>query len=146
MNQRRLSRHKSCALYHDIVCTLLGQESLTRSLGSGQGALEAVLGLDAIDAVCGVEVLDDDDLEAGGGALSRGDGRVGQEDFPDLNMSVSVILQIQCGTYPEPALAILSLDLFSISKPIPVPSPESARVMDANSVNTSAIVRQVSLS
>ena len=93
MNQRRLSRHKSCALYHDIVCTLLWQESLASSLGSGQGALEAVLGLDAIDAVCGVEVLDDDDLEAGGGALSRGDGRVGQEDFPDLSLSVSVFVK-----------------------------------------------------
>ena len=48
----------------------------------------------------GVEVLDDDDLEAGGGALSGRDGRVGQEDFPDLSMSVSVVLQMQCGIIP----------------------------------------------
>lgn len=46
--------------------------------------LETKLGLDAVHAVGRVDVLDEGDLEAGGGTLARGNGGVGQEEFPDL--------------------------------------------------------------
>ena len=46
--------------------------------------MEAVLRGDAVDAVDGVEVLDDDHLEAGGGALAGGDDGPGEEELPDL--------------------------------------------------------------
>ena len=52
--------------------------------GGGQGATEAELGRDAFDAVGGVEVFHECDLEAGGGALAGDDGGVGEKEFPDL--------------------------------------------------------------
>jgi hypothetical protein len=52
--------------------------------------MEAVLGGDALDAVRGVEVLDDDHLEAGGAALAGGDGGPGKEELPDLGLLVKV--------------------------------------------------------
>jgi hypothetical protein len=53
-------------------------------LGGGKGRRQAVLRVDAVDAVHGVEVLDTRDLEAGCAALARGDRGVGEEVFPDL--------------------------------------------------------------
>lgn len=42
------------------------------------------MGVDAVDAVGGVDILDQGDLVAGGSSLTRGDGGVGKEEFPDL--------------------------------------------------------------
>lgn len=54
------------------------------------------MGLDALDAVGGVDVLDHGDLVAGSGALARDDGGVGEEELPDLegSRSVKLILEI----------------------------------------------------
>ncbi len=64
---------------------LLRQSSLASCLASGEGAAEAVLGVDAVNAVARVEVLNNHHLEAGCGTLARSNGRVGQEQLPDLN-------------------------------------------------------------
>lgn len=53
----------------------IGGLDLARCQSTG----ETELGGDALDTAGRVEVLDDDDLEAGGGALARGDGGVGEE-------------------------------------------------------------------
>jgi hypothetical protein len=42
------------------------------------------LGVDSVNAVARVEVLDNNHLEAGGGTLAGSNGRVGQEELPDL--------------------------------------------------------------
>lgn len=64
-------------------------------LGSGvQSAGEAVLGVDALDTVGGVDVLDEGELEAGGTALAGSDGGVGQEVFPDLRELASWTIPI----------------------------------------------------
>ena len=38
-------------------------------------------------------------------------------------------------TYPEPSLAVLSLDLVAVTHPVPVPSPQSRRVMYTNGIS-----------
>jgi hypothetical protein len=48
------------------------------------GTLEAVLRIDTLDTVSGVDVLDKGELPACGTTLAGGDGRRGQEVFPDL--------------------------------------------------------------
>ena len=48
-------------------------------------AREAKLRLHALDAVRRVDILDQRDLPAGGAALARDDGRVGEEVLPDLD-------------------------------------------------------------
>jgi hypothetical protein len=57
-------------------------------LSGGKGRGQAVLRVDAVDAVHGVEVLDARDLEARRAALARGDRGVGEEVFPDLEGGV----------------------------------------------------------
>ena len=42
------------------------------------------MGVDSVDAVARVEVLDNHHLEAGGGTLAGSNGRVCQEELPDL--------------------------------------------------------------
>lgn len=64
--------------------SVLGQAVLAGGLGGLEGAGEAELRRDAVHAVGRVEVLDQHELEAGRGALARGDGGVGQEELPDL--------------------------------------------------------------
>lgn len=63
---------------------LLRQSSLASRLASGQGTRETILGVDSVNAVARVEVLDNNHLEAGGGTLAGSNGRVGQEELPDL--------------------------------------------------------------
>jgi hypothetical protein len=92
---------------------------LASGLGGSKSAGESELSTYAIDAVGRVEVLDHDHLVAGCATLARGDGRVGQEDLP-------------CA---EPSFAELGLDLLSVAEPVPVPPPESSRVVNTNSVN-----------
>jgi hypothetical protein len=45
---------------------------------------QSKLGIDAFDTVGGVQVLDQCDLIASCGALSRDNGGVGKEEFPNL--------------------------------------------------------------
>jgi hypothetical protein len=42
--------------------------------------------VNALDAVSGVQVLDEGNLIAGSGALARNDGGVSKEEFPNLNV------------------------------------------------------------
>lgn len=56
--------------------------------------MEAVLRGDAVDAVDGVEVLDDDHLEAGGAALAGGNDGPREEELPDLG-GVSDVLVLR---------------------------------------------------
>jgi hypothetical protein len=62
---------------------------LSRKLGfaGGKSSRQAVLSVDAVNAVDGVEVLYKSDLEAGGGTLAGGDRGVCEEVFPDLAYS-----------------------------------------------------------
>lgn len=75
--------------------------------------------MDALDAVSGVQILNEGDLIAGSGALARNDGGVSKEEFPDS----------------IPSVAILCQDLLLVSDPVSVPSPESSRVVNTDSVN-----------
>jgi hypothetical protein len=49
-----------------------------------QGASKVELGVDAFDTMCGVDILDQSDLEAGGSSLAGGNRRVSEEKLPDL--------------------------------------------------------------
>lgn len=69
--------------------------------------------------MCGVDVLDERDLEAGGSTLARGNGGVGQEELPDA----------------EPALAVLGGDLLLVADPVAVPFPECRRVVYTDSID-----------
>ena len=60
----------------------------------GEGARQVVLRIDAVDAVCGVEVLDERDLEASSGTLARSNGGGGEEVLPDLSHNQHTILNI----------------------------------------------------
>lgn len=99
--------------------SLLREDSLASSAGGSKGTREAKLRSNAVDALGGVQVLHDDHLEASGAALARGDDRPGQEELPDA----------------VPALAVLGVDRLGVAEPVTVPAPESARVVDANSVD-----------
>lgn len=102
--------------------------------------MEAVLRGDAVDAVDGVEVLDDDHLEAGGAALAGSDDGPREEELPDLGC-VSIVLELRAfgngreKTHPEPALAVLLLDLVGVADPVAVPPPEGTRVVNTDSVD-----------
>ena len=61
-----------------------GEFALLRGLGSSQRTREVELVVDALDTVSRVDVLDQSDLEASGGALAGDDGRVREEVLPDL--------------------------------------------------------------
>lgn len=65
---------------------------LAGSLAASQSAEDTKLRGVAVDAVSGVEVLDDEDLEASGGALAGGNDGPGKEEFPDL-VAVSTLLK-----------------------------------------------------
>lgn len=103
----------------DRLVALLRKDGLAGSLGGSKSATNAVLGRDAKGAVGGVEVLDDDKLEAGGAALARRDGRPGQEQLPDA----------------VPALAVLGLDGVAVAEPVAVPAPKRTGVVDTDGVD-----------
>lgn len=69
--------------------------------------LKTELGVNALNTMSRVQVLDQSDLETGGTTLTTGDSAVSQEVFPDA----------------EPALAILRLDLLTVAEPVAVPAP-----------------------
>lgn len=52
--------------------------------GSLAGALQAVLGVNALNTVGGIDVLDHGELPTGSASLAGDDGRVGQEVLPNL--------------------------------------------------------------
>lgn len=66
----------------------LRQTRLARLPAGLEGTGEAVLRGNPVDAVRRVQVLDDNHLVAGGGALAGGDDGPGEEEFPDLLTSV----------------------------------------------------------
>lgn len=77
------------------------------------------LGLNTIDSVGGVDVLDQSDLEASGRTLARYNGGGGKEVLPNA----------------EPSLAVLGLDLLAVGEPVTVPPPEGSRVVNTDGVN-----------
>lgn len=66
-----------------------GESLLASSLGGSLSARKSILVMNALDAVGRVDVLDKGNLEAGGSALARGNGRVSEEVLPDLVKRVS---------------------------------------------------------
>lgn len=61
-----------------------GEDSLCDVLCSVKSARETELGVNTLDTVSRVDVLNHGDLVASGGTLTGDDGRVGKEVFPDL--------------------------------------------------------------
>lgn len=97
-------------------------------------APERELGADSFDAVSRVHVLDKGDLVAGCGPLTRDDGGVGQEELPDLVSSATTPGSLGYQTYSVPSVAVLCHDLLLIGDPVPVPSPQSGRVVDTDGI------------
>ena len=62
--------------------------SLASSLAASESTRETKLRADATDAVGGVEILDNEHLEAGGGTLARGNDGPSKEEFPDLKQKL----------------------------------------------------------
>lgn len=93
------------------------------SLRSLECPSKGVLSGDALDTVGGIDVLDECDLPAGSGSLTRDDGRVREEIFPDLRGLAGDMNNGPLYTYPEPFASIFSLDLLSVCHPVSVPSP-----------------------
>lgn len=80
---------------------------------------KAVLSVDTLNTVGGVDVLDKGELPASGTTLARGDGGGSKEVLPNA----------------EPALAVLGLDLVTVAHPVPVPAPEGSRVVHTDGVD-----------
>ena len=101
------------------------------------GSSEAILRVDTLNTVGGVDVLDEGDLPAGSTTLAGSDGGSSKEVLPDLNnVSLMLInLMQEKGAYAEPSLAVLGFDLLTVAHPVTVPPPESGRVVNANRVN-----------
>lgn len=95
------------------------EDGLCGLLCSLESTRKTELGVDTLDTVGRVDVLDHGDLVASGGTLTGDDGGVGKEVFPDS----------------EPALAVLGLDLLAVAHPVTVPAPESGTVVNTDSVN-----------
>jgi len=98
----------------------LGKDAVGTGDGGLAGTSETVLSGDALDTVGRVDVLNQGELPAGGTTLAGSDGRGSQEVLPDA----------------EPALAVLGLDFVLVAHPVPVPTPESGRVVDTDGVNS----------
>lgn len=102
-----------------------GEHRLASSASRGEGARKAELGRPAVDTVVGVQVLNHNNLEAGGTALARGNDGPGQEELPNS----------------VPALAVLGIDNLLVAEPVAVPTPESTRVVYTDGIDTKNIVR-----
>jgi hypothetical protein len=118
------------------------ENSLAGCLGSGQSAVEAKLRRVSGNAVSGVEVLDDQDLEASGAALAGSNDRPGEEELPNLRVFIMSATLNHRGrgnldrmTYPEPPLAVLGLDGIGVANPVAVPPPNGGRVVNTDGVN-----------
>lgn len=67
------------------------------ALGSSQRARQVVLGIDTLNTVSRVDVLDKGDLVASRGTLSGGNGGESEEIFPNLDIQISGCNQLQRG-------------------------------------------------
>ena len=76
----------------------------------------------------GVQILDYKHLKAGRATLARRDCGPCQKEFPDT----------------IPALTVLGLNGVGVAKPVAVPAPEGARVVDADRVNAADGVSRAS--
>ena len=121
------------AEYRSVL--VLGERRLVGSLAGLKSPGQSELSVNALDAVCGIQVLDEGDLIAGSGALARNDGGVSKEEFPDLNILALACKDLECKTYSIPSVAILRQDLLLVGDPVSVPSPKSGRVVNTDSVN-----------
>jgi hypothetical protein len=65
---------------------VFGERRLVGSLAGLKSPGQRELSVNALDAVSGVQVLNEGDLIASSGALARNDGGVSKEEFPDLNI------------------------------------------------------------
>lgn len=97
----------------------LGEERSALGLSSGKCTADAVLRQQTINAVCRVQVLDHDKLEASGRTLARGNRGPSQEQLPDT----------------VPALAKLGANSLGVANPVAVPAPKRTRVVDSDSVD-----------
>ena len=105
-------------------------------LGGRQGALEAELCRNTLDAMGGVEVLHQRDLVASRRTLARDDRGVGEEELPDLRRRQSFVRHTGLRyTYSECSVAILAFNLLSVRHPILIPFPQRGRVVYANGVD-----------
>lgn len=126
-------RSSHCA--GSAASSILGKECLVGGFAGLESSREGELGADAFDAVSRVHVLDKGDLVAGCGALTRDDGGVGKEVFPDLFLLAAIRKGLEDQAYSVPSVAILRHDLLLVGEPVSIPSPESSRVVDTNSIN-----------
>lgn len=104
MRAYRFRGDKAAALKHFSRAHLVlgtGEQSLSGGLCSLQSARETVCARDTLDTVHRVDVLDQSDLVAGGGALAGDDGRVGKEELPDLCCERGQSVQMHLATYQE---------------------------------------------
>lgn len=99
----------------------LGLEGIRLQISSAllERSSKAELSWNTKNAVSRVDVLDQGNLVAGCSSLARDDGRVSEEELPDL----------------EPLDAVLGNNVVAVAQPVSVPSPESRRVVDTDSVN-----------
>jgi hypothetical protein len=67
----------------------LGEGAVGTLDGGLTGSSKTELGLDALNTVGGVDVLDEGELPAGGTTLAGGDGGGGKEVLPDLRNGIS---------------------------------------------------------
>jgi hypothetical protein len=79
---RLTTKSSHCA--GSVTSCVLGKECLVGGFAGPESSRKGELGADAIDAVSRIHVLDQGDLIAGCGALTRDDGGVSKEVFPDL--------------------------------------------------------------
>ena len=98
----------------------LGEGTIGTVDGGLAGTSETELGVDTLNTVGRVDVLDQGELPAGGTALARSDGGGSKEVLPDA----------------EPSLAVLGLDLVTVAHPVAVPAPESGGVVNTDGVDT----------
>lgn len=71
---------------------VLGSPSRQVGLAILQGTRQVELGVDSLDTMRRVDVLDHGDLKARGGTLARRDGRVAEEILPNLRKQWSAIM------------------------------------------------------
>jgi len=82
---RSTANAQHCRARRCYAVRLLCKSRLASCLACCQMAMEASLRVDSVDTLSSVEVLHDNDLEAGSRTLARCNGGVGQEKLPNLN-------------------------------------------------------------
>jgi len=115
--------HRSRHCAGSATNCVLGKECLVGGFAGLESPRKGELGADAFDAVSRVHVLDKGDLVASCGALTRNDGGVGKEIFPDLFVLDAIRKRSGDQTYSVPSVAILRHDLLLVGEPVPIPSP-----------------------